>query len=468
METMAAGDSTRGPWIQNPSPARRRTLAQTAARLKGGVWAPLDALLMAVALVLAQIVSARLGGSTLGTAVLVMAPIHALGFVLLGLVVGLYDWNVWRGRRLLLLRALAAALLATTWTLATWVLTFEAPIGRRATALTVLLTVPFAVLPRYALWVFLSHRPRRLLFAGDSALQRTTRLLLQADPQQAYHVVGQWPAGVVGGSDASLVVLCAELDVDEVVLPGPQDDMLDLLGPALQCLPLGCRVRSVADFYEDVFRAVPVDDVTAGWLLSHGWDSSDHLAEASKRVSDVLMALVALLAAAPLLCLAALAVRAAGDGPTLFKQWRVGRYGQPFRMLKFRTMSVDAEHGGAQWARLDDERQTRVGRWLRRSRLDELPQLFNILRGEMSFVGPRPERPEFTQELEETLPFYGWRHLVRPGLTGWAQIQYRYGASVADARRKLEYDLYYLRHYSLFTDLTIVLRTLTRLMKGSR
>lgn len=437
-----------------------RTLPQTAARLRGAVWAPLDALMAAGSMALAQ----ALWPAVPGAAGLRTPLVHALAFLAVGVVVGLYDWNVWRGRRLLLLRALATSLLAAGVTVGLHYLAQLAPLERPVVALAVALSVPLAVLPRYALWVFLSHRPRRLLFVGDWPLQRRTREILQADENHSYLVVGQWqPEG-----DESLVLACARLGVDEVVLPEPVAELQRVLVPALGCLPLGCRVRSAADFCEDVFRAVPVEHVSADWLLSRGFDSSDHLAEVLKRGSDIALALLALAAGLPIMAAVALLVRLGGDGPVLYRQWRVGRYGRPFLMLKFRSMRPGAEHGQAVWAQKGDARPTRIGRFLRLTRLDELPQLVNILRGEMSFVGPRPERPEFTEQLEKVLPFYGWRHLVRPGLTGWAQIHYPYGASVEDARRKLEFDLYYLRHYSLLGDLGIVLRTVTQAMKGAR
>jgi lipopolysaccharide/colanic/teichoic acid biosynthesis glycosyltransferase len=152
----------------------------------------------------------------------------------------------------------------------------------------------------------------------------------------------------------------------------------------------------------------------------------------------------------------------------LYRQTRVGHYSRPFQILKFRTMVVDAERESIMWTLTDDPRATPLGRWLRRYRLDEIPQLLNIIRGDMSFVGPRPERPEITRCLEQELPHYAFRHLVRPGLTGWAQVNYGYGASVEDARVKLEYDLYYVRHASFGTDLAIVLRTLPSFAKGGR
>jgi lipopolysaccharide/colanic/teichoic acid biosynthesis glycosyltransferase len=185
-------------------------------------------------------------------------------------------------------------------------------------------------------------------------------------------------------------------------------------------------------------------------------------------MGDVALAFVLVVATAPVLLLLALLVKLSGGGPAFYAQTRVGHYGRTFRMLKLRTMRVDAENGEARWAQGDDPRQTRLGRILRRTRLDELPQLLNILVGEMSFVGPRPERPEFVATLEKAIPYYAWRHAVRPGLTGWAQINYPYGSSVEDAVRKLEYDLYYIRNFSLGTDLFIVLRTLAAAMRGAR
>jgi exopolysaccharide biosynthesis polyprenyl glycosylphosphotransferase len=236
----------------------------------------------------------------------------------------------------------------------------------------------------------------------------------------------------------------------------------------LRCLPLGCQVRSIADFYEDAFRSVPVQHVSAEWLLGGGLDTSNHLVEVVKRVGDALLALVLLVLTLPMALLTAVLVRLLGNGPVFYTQVRVGRHGRPFRIVKFRTMQVDAEADEPQWASGSDPRITRLGRVLRRTRIDELPQLVNILLGHMSFVGPRPERPEFVKKLEPVIPFYAWRHMVRPGLTGWAQINFPYGGSVEDARRKLEFDLYYIRHFSLLTDVVIVLRTVTAAMHGGR
>lgn len=444
-----------GPWhAAAVAPARSRTLLQALARLRGAPWVPLDALLVALVGGLAVAETERVAS----------AGAHAALFLALGFLVGLYDWNVWWGRRALLTRAAVASVLGSLLSLplSTWRTgRLPEPMGALALAAG---TLAVSLLPRYGLWAVLRLRPQRVLFVGRSPLQERVHGLLEEDPQRSYLVVGTWEPG----AGEALVEACARLEADEVVLPNRAADLLETLVPALACLPLGCRVRPAADFCEDVFRFVPVEHVAADWLLSRGFDTSDHLAEGTKRLSDVALAALFLLPALPLMGLVALAVRLDDGGPALYRQWRVGRYGRLFRILKFRTMRPGAEAHGAQWASADDARQTRAGRFLRRTRLDELPQLVNILRGEMSFVGPRPERPEFIDELEGAIPFYGWRHLLRPGLTGWAQIHYRYGASVDDARRKLEYDLYYLRHYSSLGDLGVVLRTLTLLWRGAR
>ena len=179
-----------------------------------------------------------------------------------------------------------------------------------------------------------------------------------------------------------------------------------------------------------------------------------------KRLLDLVLSVVVLILTAPLLIAGAIAIRSEGKGPILYRQERVTQDGRVFWILKLRTMRVDAEAQGAVWAAKRDTRITRVGSFLRRTRIDELPQLLNILRGDMSFVGPRPERPMFVKELSAQIPLYHERHMVKAGLTGWAQINYPYGASIDDARSKLSYDLYYVKNFSILFDLLILLQTL--------
>lgn len=232
----------------------------------------------------------------------------------------------------------------------------------------------------------------------------------------------------------------------------------------------GVAVYDLADFYEMIWMKVPVFYLDKGWfVVSQGFQLQHFtLSLRLKRVLDFAAALVLLMLLWPLMLLVYLAVRLESSGPAIYSQVRMGVGEEPFTIYKFRSMVTNAESSGAQWsAGPVDTRITRVGRILRRTRLDELPQLWNVLRGEMSFIGPRPERPEFNQELEGAIPYFSLRHLIRPGLTGWAQVNYKYGASVEDAKQKLQYDLFYLKNYSLWLDFIIVLRTL-RVILGAK
>jgi len=222
----------------------------------------------------------------------------------------------------------------------------------------------------------------------------------------------------------------------------------------------GVRFDHLASVYEEYTGKIAVENLRPSWVIfGAGFRKAPWLA-AAKRASDVALASVALMIAAPLMALAALAVRYSSPGPVIYRQTRVGKDEQPIVVMKFRSMRADAEATtGAVWAVEGDSRVTPVGRFLRRSRIDELPQLWNVLRGDMSFVGPRPERPEFVAELSRQIRFYEQRHVIRPGLTGWAQVRHRYGASVEDAQEKLQYDLYYIKQMSLAFDIFIIAET---------
>jgi exopolysaccharide biosynthesis polyprenyl glycosylphosphotransferase len=232
------------------------------------------------------------------------------------------------------------------------------------------------------------------------------------------------------------------------------------------CLESGCRVTDQPTFTERLLGEVPADAINTRWLLLADVDTGGTY-DAVKRIADIAAALVGLVLTGPLWPLLALLIRLDSPGPVFFRQQRVGRHGRLFCIYKFRTMRLNAETHGAQWAVAGDPRVTRLGRLLRQSRLDELPQFWNILRGDMSLVGPRPERPEFVEQLARQIPHYRQRHLIKPGLTGWAQINYSYGASVEDAHRKLCYDLYYLKHRSIELDAAIIIRTVGTFVLGA-
>lgn len=230
----------------------------------------------------------------------------------------------------------------------------------------------------------------------------------------------------------------------------------------------GTQVYDLSDFYEHYWSKVPVFHLKDGWFVfSSGFDLLQNLfGLRAKRIFDILVSVSLLVLFSPLLLLIATTVRLDSPGPAIYRQNRMGQHGKVFTIYKFRSMHTNAEAHGAQWAGQNDARVTRVGRILRVTRLDELPQLLNVVRGDMSFIGPRPERPEFANMLESSIPYYEHRHLVRPGITGWAQVMYPYGASVEDAREKLQYDLYYIKRYSLLLDMAIVFKTVRVVLLG--
>jgi exopolysaccharide biosynthesis polyprenyl glycosylphosphotransferase len=218
---------------------------------------------------------------------------------------------------------------------------------------------------------------------------------------------------------------------------------------------------------EKISGKMDVDTISPSWLIfSEGFNLNPTFRFLRRLVSFVI-SLVSLILILPLLPLISILIKLTSPGPILYRQKRVGRNGIPFYCLKFRTMRTDAEaSSGAQWAGDDDPRITSVGRWLRQIRLDEIPQLWNVLRGDMGFVGPRPERPEFVEWLNREIPYYNLRHIIRPGITGWAQVRFQYGASLEDSKEKLRYDLYYIKHLSVSFDVMIVMETLKIILLG--
>ncbi|MGV0107963.1 sugar transferase [Nostoc sp. DSM 114167] len=230
----------------------------------------------------------------------------------------------------------------------------------------------------------------------------------------------------------------------------------------------GIPVYTLPDVYETFWYKLPSSLLQDKWLaFSDGFNlMPGYFSMKLKRVIDLILILFLLVLVAPLLLLVALLVRLDSPGPVLYSQQRSGLYGKPFRVYKFRSMYQNAEKLGAQWASQRDPRITRVGYWLRLLRIDELPQIWNVLRGEMSLIGPRPERPEFDVKLKEAIPYYEVRYLVKPGITGWAQVMYPYGASIEDAYEKLSYDLYYIKNYSIWLDLAIAFKTIRVVLLG--
>ncbi|HEX9965067.1 MAG TPA: TIGR03013 family XrtA/PEP-CTERM system glycosyltransferase [Allosphingosinicella sp.] len=324
----------------------------------------------------------------------------------------------------------------------------------------------------------------RLVFAralGNEAFKRRI-LVLGAGPRAARlealartDGAGFAIAGYVGMNDgrqavphcvnrddiANLTAHVVRLRVSEVVLALEERRNALPLADLLRIKTTGVHVNEFSSFIERETGRVDLDSVNPSFLIfSDGFNSGRRLSAAGKRLFDIVVSGIILILFAPLILLTALAVKLESKGPAFFRQRRVGLYGQSFELVKLRSMREDAEVGGkAVWAQKDDPRVTRVGSVIRKLRIDELPQAWTVLTGKMSLVGPRPERPQFVADLEARLPYYAERHVVKPGITGWAQINFPYGASVEDARQKLEYDLYYAKNYTPFLDLLILLQT---------
>lgn len=317
---------------------------------------------------------------------------------------------------------------------------------------------------------------RRVLVvgAGDSgrALARAIDALGDVGGIQLLGLVDDnpdlWEQDIAGrkvlGPTDQLLGLTDELGIDDVVVAISDSSRIGqpLLDALVRCLERGAKVVPMPLFYEEVTGAVPVEHIGPNLfaLADQQNPTLQTVWGVVRRLLDVTVAAVGLLILALLFPLLALAIWLDSRGSILYRQQRVGRAGQLFWLTKLRSMIPGAEPDGAVWAEEHDERVTRVGRFLRRTRLDELPQLWNVLVGTMTFVGPRPERPEFVQRLDQVLPYYALRHSVRPGMTGWAQVRQGYGSSVDDALTKLEYDLYYLKHRGPVLDAKILLHTL--------
>lgn len=276
------------------------------------------------------------------------------------------------------------------------------------------------------------------------------------------------PAHQVLNDPLSLERAVQQFKVNEVVVAVQQQRGGVLpIQELLSCRLRGVLVSDAAGFLERVRGELPVDALKASWLIYGDGFRHGMMRRFVKRTFDIVASLLLLVLTAPVMLLAAVAIVLEGGGPVIFRQERVGLNGKTFTLLKFRSMRVDAEKDGApQWATANDPRVTRIGAFIRKVRIDELPQLFNVLRGEMSFVGPRPERPYFVEQLSAQIQFYGARHSVKPGITGWAQVRFTYGASLEDAIRKLQFDLYYVKNHNLLLDLAILFATIRVVLYG--
>lgn len=273
---------------------------------------------------------------------------------------------------------------------------------------------------------------------------------------------------IVTGPSSLVVDLAERNEIDAIVIAITHEKSSKLLKAVVHAKTKGIEVYDMPSLYQRLTGKLPVDHITDNWFVYnhlHGMDRNIYTKNV-KRMVDIALSFTGLIVSLPVMIAVSVAIKLDSRGPVLFRQKRVGIDGKIYEIIKFRSMIKNAESNGAIWAREDDPRVTRVGRFTRKTRIDEIPQMWNVLKGDMSFIGPRPERPEFVDPLNNEIPFYHLRHAIRPGITGWAQVNYRYGASKEDAIEKLQYDIYYMKNLSPFLDLHILLRTVRVVLFG--
>ena len=392
----------------------------------------------------------------------------------------LYDFLVMHDRRELVLRLIQA--LGLAWiALAFWFYTFpDLRLGRGISLIALPLALGLMVLWRVSIHWFLGHPDfgERILIVGSGNLAVELAREVLNRPDAGYRIVGfvGTDADLLGKSLINPRVIGMTEELDQIVKRENIDRIVVAMGERRGQLPTNkllqlslagqVNIEEGAAFYERITGRVSLNMLRPSWLIFTGRGRQAKLAELSRTVVHWLVALVGAILSLPIVVVTALLIKLDSRGPIFYKQERVGKNGRTFVLTKFRSMRVDAEQGGPVWASKGDARTTRVGRIIRKVRIDEIPQFWSILKGEMSFVGPRPERPHFVEQLAQEIPFYEQRHLIAPGLTGWAQIKYPYGASTEDARQKLQYDLFYIKNQSLMLDAIIIFETIKIILFG--
>lgn len=408
-------------------------------------------------------------------------------FVLLGIltfhVAGLYEDSLRLDRKELATRAMAAG---AVWGILAAALSFAVP-SLRFGRLALLLGLGIGTLGVIGIrWLVsglsvATRLRKRLLFLGATPVaDRVISELGRNNP--GYDVVGyvdDRPAHEVALNNG-FRLLGKSYQLNEVVATNQVETIVVALGERRGAFPMqaimdcklrGIRIEDWPTFYEKLTGKIVVQNLRPSWLVFSEGFNRTRLTRLVKRIMDLALSMLFLGLGWPIFLLVALAIKLDSRGLVFFRQERVGERGRTFTVLKFRTMVDDAESDtGPVWTCEQDSRITRVGRWLRKTRLDEFPQILNVLKGEMSFIGPRPERPHFVAQLQEKIPYYAQRHTIKPGITGWAQVKYRYGATIEDAEEKLQYDLYYVKNMSMFLDILILLSSVQVVLfgKGAR
>ncbi len=392
----------------------------------------------------------------------------------------LYDFVVMHDRRELVLRLVQA--LGFAW-IALALMFYAFPdlmIGRGVALIALPLALTLMVTWRLSIHWFLGHPAfgERILIVGSGNLAVEVAREVLDRPDAGYRIVGfvGTDAELLGKSLINPRVIGITSELAEIVKRENIDRIVVAMGERRGLLPTEkllklslagtVSIEEGATFYERVTSRVSLNMMRPSWLIFSGRGREARLSGLVRSFVHRLVALIGAALSLPIVLLTAVLIKLDSRGPIFYRQERVGTNGKPFVLLKFRSMRVDAEQDGPVWASKHDDRTTRIGRIIRKIRVDEIPQFWNILRGEMNFVGPRPERPHFVAQLAEEIPYYEQRHLIPPGLTGWAQIKYPYGASIEDARQKLQYDLFYVKNQSLMLDAIVLFETVKIILFG--
>jgi sugar transferase (PEP-CTERM system associated) len=392
----------------------------------------------------------------------------------------LYDFVVMHDRRELVLRLVQALGLAWVALALAFYAFPQLMLGRGISLIALPLALGLMVSWRVSIHWLLGHPDfgEKILIVGSGSFAVEVAREMLERPDAGYRIagfVGTDPE-LLGKSLINPRVIGLTSDLEEVVRRENIDRIVVAMGerrgqlPTNELLQLSLagtvNIEEGASFYERVTGRVSLNLIRPSWLIFSSRGRQTRISGIARNVVHRIVALVGGLLSLPLAIGTAILIKLDSRGPVLYKQERVGKNGGAFTVMKFRSMRTDAEKAGPVWASEDDDRTTRVGRVIRKLRIDEIPQFWNILRGDMDFVGPRPERPHFVSQLAEEIPYYEQRHLIAPGLTGWAQIKYPYGASIEDARQKLQYDLYYIKNQSLMLDAIILFETIKIILFG--
>lgn len=395
----------------------------------------------------------------------------------------LYDFKIFRSNLELLIRLLQSLGFAMIALAAVYFFFPELMIGKGVFLPGAILISTGVICWRFLYNAFLKMKyiNQKILIVGTGKLAKSIAEQILYGEDSGFNVVGftsDEPARIgeilvnpsIIGSHGQIETICTGKKIHRVIVANEDRRGALPLDQLLQCKTRGIKIEEGIEFYEHLTGKLDIDHLNPSFMIFSDGFKKTRTMSFIKRTVDLFLASVGVVVSAPIMLLAAALIKLDSPGPVFYRQQRVGENGRVFELIKFRSMKDHAETQGPVWAREDDERITPIGKWLRKGRIDEIPQMFNVLRGEMSFVGPRPERPHFVEKLRAVIPYYDQRSCVPPGITGWAQVRFPYGASIRDAAEKLKYDLYYIKNMSFAFDLFIIFETLKIVLfgKGAR